>query len=1051
MGEEIGRKVGRVIVLVGLALFCILLRVWYLASFQHDEYVEKARRPQRRTVIEPIGRASIRDRFNLPLAINKVQFKAAVRYADIRQIPNYRYEISAEGKRVKIPVRTKYIENLSQILAKELGIDAREIEDTIHAKAALVPHMPFVIAESINEEQYYRLRMMEKDWPGIVAERDFKRHYPFGKVACDAIGMMGAISGEEYMRIVGQIKELQEYVAQREEGKTPFLPKGYFSPVEVREKLIELKRKAYTLRDLVGKSGVEAAFDQELKGSNGKHLFEVDVKGNILRELPMSIAPVPGKRVILTLSAELQAYAEELLARAEVRRCKVKGSLEEPWIRGGAIVAMDAKSGEILALASYPRFDPSDFLPGKERRDVLKWLENEAWLAELWDGHAAMNREIYLKNGLATEEMPITWKHFKEAVLPSQGDLKSLFDSVDTLQHIFAIQNPEREEEFLIADLSRLIARSEDYPEALKAKLGNLSCDDFFQQRQAYLRLKRKVEQESRKLFSKTLFEDWRAKRFKTFLKKKRIEEKREQRAPKPYTEYLEERKRTMFREFWVSHHLSLLEALIMKEEMPLSFFQDIKAATGSIFETDASLQALSKILPQLTALERKALLKSFKGYRELTMPLLGSYPRVRKEKGKQTLRNLAASFYPVNGYGFGRSQAFRQSTPAGSVFKLVIAYQALLERYEALKEQHKSLSLLNPLILTDDSPQKGLAANLQLGRTEEGKPITRVYKGGRLPRSSHAGIGKIDLIGALEQSSNIYFSLLASEHIKEPGSLAPMAQQFGYGEKSGIELPGEIAGKLPKDLDEDITAIYAYAIGQHSLVVTPLQTAVMIGAVVSGGKVIKPSIVQFKAGQDMLFDPGELFERLQFQNEQLFTDVGIHFPIFTLAESKQEHTSLAFSPIQIRRSLFVPPEIKEYLLEGMKKAIHGARGTARPAAVRRFCFDETIYRDYLSILPHLAGKTGTAEILYKQSIDSETKASMRKHTWFAGASFAKDKSGNVNWNEPEIIVVSYLRFASAGSEAAPLAGLIIKKWEEICSKHGGSSYVRAPLDDRIN
>ena len=267
----------------------------------------------------------------------------------------------------------------------------------------------------------------------------------------------------------------------------------------------------------------------------------------------------------------------------------------------------------------------------------------------------------------------------------------------------------------------------------------------------------------------------------------------------------------------------------------------------------------------------------------------------------------------------------------------------------------------------------------------------------------------------------------------------------------SGIELPGEIPGALPKDLDVDKTAIYAYAIGQHSLVVTPLQTAGMVGAVTSGGKVLKPSIVQFKAGQEMGQDPAEIFERTDFAHEQIFTDIGIHFPVFTLSQHKNEPTSLSFSPIQVRKSLFIPNEIREVLLEGMKKTVHGARGTARPGAVRGFCFDEGVYRDYLSVLPKIAGKTGTAEILYRHSIDLNTKAILRKHTWFAGASFAKDKTGVVNWSEPEVIVVVYLRFSDAGREAAPLAGLMIKKWEEICNKWGHNSYVRAPFDDRLN
>ena len=62
--------------------------------------------------------------------------------------------------------------------------------------------------------------------------------------------------------------------------------------------------------------------------------------------------------------------------------------------------------------------------------------------------------------------------------------------------------------------------------------------------------------------------------------------------------------------------------------------------------------------------------------------------------------------------------------------------------------------------------------------------------------------------------------------------------KKFSYGSRTGIELPGEIRGNIPNDLDSNRNELYALAIGQHSLVVTPLQTAVMLGAIANGGRV---------------------------------------------------------------------------------------------------------------------------------------------------------------------------------------------------------------------
>ena len=275
---DISSKTNRVLHFISLCLILILIRVWYLGVVQHDYHVEQSKKPQRRVVIESANRASIYDRFGIPLAVNKIQYNAAVCYANIRQIPTSIWEKNQAGQKVKIAARSQYVAKLAHMLSQELGVDAITIEDTIHGKAALLPHTPFVIKEDISEEQYYRLKMLEKDWLGLEAQQASRRTYPLGKVGCDVIGYLGQMDQNRYYQIAHELHTLEDYLISREQNENPFLPEGFNNPEEVYARFLELQEKAYTMNDLVGKNGVEAFYEEDLRGYFGKHIYEIDTK-----------------------------------------------------------------------------------------------------------------------------------------------------------------------------------------------------------------------------------------------------------------------------------------------------------------------------------------------------------------------------------------------------------------------------------------------------------------------------------------------------------------------------------------------------------------------------------------------------------------------------------------------------------------------------------------------------------------------------------------------------------------------------------------------------
>ncbi len=1112
-------KANRVLNLILVGLVLILVRVWYLGVVQHDHHLEMARKPQRRVVIEHVERASIRDRFNVPLAVNRVQYNAAVTFAQIRQIPSIVWKKDDKGKWMRIQARKAYIEDLAKILGKELALDPQSVEDAINGRASLFPHTPFIIKEDLSENEFYRLRMLEKEWPGAFAQRASKRFYPLGKVACDVLGYLGPISQKEYVSIAHEMEELQSYLAKREEGELIPLPQGYQSPLEVRKRLKGLQEMAYTINDLVGKGGIEGVFDQHLRGACGKKTVEVDIKGNFMRELPGARKAKPGERVLLTISAELQEYAETLLTQHEpIRDKKNKDGqlrLEYPWIKGGAIVALHPKTGEVLALASYPRFDPNDFIPSqqaekKQKKDaqLVRWLESESYAGEIWDGKRPMERESFAASTSAFQEetLALDWERYLELTLPSDanarralekiGDLKTcvhlqqelhsllsysaqddmslLIDALyDEEGHILSRARPAEEareavrarcrekgaayeahkkwidyylasvphnnDKLLLLDLATLIAKKEDFSPSLLEAIGNQNLSAARALCQAAISTQALLRSYIQELHHDVDFSAWRQAHFKDFLKAKRQEEKAAKRYTRPYTEYLQQIEKSLFKEFWQKHRWLFVQTFILGKPAEVSpelqpYIAQILELRKQPLKLHSGVEKLKALIASLPATTSLSYLQTMHSFQELSRPLYGSYRHLRNASGKQLEKHLAMAFYPLYGFSYGRSQAYRHPIPLGSVFKIVTTYEVLRQRHQKLSERVRDLS---PLTLIDDLKWNDKNTSKQiLGYTVDGEAIRRLHKGGQLARSSHSNIGRIDLMGAIEQSSNIYFSILASEHLQNPEDLANAARQFGFGRRTGIELPGEVAGNVPDDL-HNLTNLYAFAIGHHTLVVTPLQTAVMTAAFANGGHVLTPQIVKAVAGKEATFEENDPFESTSFPYKDELGLVGISFPFFIETQKAEMKSFVSHTPVEVKHTVPFPEPVRNYVLEGMRRVTSGEKGSARPGVIAPLTKNNPqALRDYIDTKNSVIGKTGTPQILYKHTIDAESSAYIVDHVWFSAAAFKEDAQ-HQKWEEPELVVVVMLRFGERGGrEPALLAMQMIKKWRDICAKH---------------
>ncbi len=208
-------------------------------------------------------------------------------------------------------------------------------------KISFLSYHPVDICYSISERTVAMISERSHELNGISVEIEPLRYYPQYETASHVLGYLGKIA-QDY--------EIQEYVVE----------------------------KGYSTDDIIGKTGLEEKFEDYLRGVKGKKTVEVNNVGRTIRSVS-SQAPVPGDDVYLTMDLRLQKKAEESLKKG-LDRIREGGVFESEWgdfaykdkfenARSGALVALDVKTGEVLALANYPSYDLNLFSTGITTED----------------------------------------------------------------------------------------------------------------------------------------------------------------------------------------------------------------------------------------------------------------------------------------------------------------------------------------------------------------------------------------------------------------------------------------------------------------------------------------------------------------------------------------------------------------------------------------------------------------------------------------------------------------------------------------------------------
>lgn len=331
-------------VLIGIVMLYLLGGLATRQIFKRDDYLAQYERQSSRYVTVPAARGDILDRHGNVLVSSRPRYSVVIDLGSLRE------EFSVEARRdiraarreqknfsgMKIDtarlrasavtkVVQRHMDRVNRVLGRSRTLDPAEVSRHLNEARAL----PFTLAKKLTPEE--KARFLEA-FPTDAPEQLFvetERTYPHGKLAAHLIG-----------RLVSDDGEIREDLPEESAGKR-------VTPREGK----------------LGSFGIERRFDETIRGRDGYQLWQVDNLGYLHKKLDERL-PEKGAPFVSSLDLELQKTVEEAL---DMRS------------RAGAAIVLDVQTGEVLALASAPAFDPTEGIDGFSR-EYYKILEENRML-----------------------------------------------------------------------------------------------------------------------------------------------------------------------------------------------------------------------------------------------------------------------------------------------------------------------------------------------------------------------------------------------------------------------------------------------------------------------------------------------------------------------------------------------------------------------------------------------------------------------------------------------------------------------------------------------
>jgi penicillin-binding protein 2 len=287
-----------------LSIFALLtFRLWFLQIIKGNETSALSRRNQSREIKIPAERGIFFDHNGKVMAFSRISHVVSVVPDDVQKHPRV----------------IDFLSHVLQMKKKDL-LQLIEEKGKNHTKS-FVPILSDVDSKAVGQILEAKL-----DLPGVEVEAYPIRYYPNGEWAAHLFGYIGELNADELKRL-------------RDEG--------------------------YKLGDVIGKTGLEKAYESYLRGKEGGRVIEVDRRGKALRVLEQWDS-YPGNNLQLSIDYELQDTAEKML-REHLIWLREKSRYKKA--RSGAVIAIDPRNGLIRAMVSYPGYDPNLFV-GNTRGNI---------------------------------------------------------------------------------------------------------------------------------------------------------------------------------------------------------------------------------------------------------------------------------------------------------------------------------------------------------------------------------------------------------------------------------------------------------------------------------------------------------------------------------------------------------------------------------------------------------------------------------------------------------------------------------------------------------